>query len=665
MIAGENLKKLFTSEKWQDLFEALSDTLSFALTIYSETGALISAPLHSGSFCTRFLSISSEQKCNSSCLPEIIRDINSDETRVFKCCAGIMNFSVSIECQGEKAVVAGRGSFENYEDFREYLNMLSSNGGDAVSLSMPLVFTSHHQTLKAATLAADSINRLLKNHLETATLRRKFQELKSMYGAWGTAGDHPDALYREMFRRLCSLLDNECISILLYDGRRKYTGRSKLWHGGEYTEALTLDESDTIVQGLLQGTPYVLSAEAVFNPKADLLNGLGALYFFPVIVHGGLEAILRVEDRALDEGDIQIILGFCKQAGLSIENYRLREDLHNKFKRFAALSDLTQTIASIQNDKTLLQVILDKSAELLKAEQGSLMMLDREADVLLVEARKGVGSGIQEEVRITRGAGIAGKVVELGEPLLVENLENDPRIRQKNRQHYKTPSFVSVPLKVDNRVIGVLNLADKDCGGAFNEDDLKLIQSFASQVAVVIERNLFLNKTEELKKLIITDDLTGLLNRRYLYERLKDELARSERHKHELSLLMLDLDGFKLCNDTHGHLAGDRALKEIAKTLSSTVRSIDIVVRFGGDEFMIILPETGQSTAIDIAERLRRNVSTKTQSDPCPLTISIGIACYPGHGRTSELLVKSADTSLNRAKNKGKNRIEVFSEHVV
>jgi diguanylate cyclase (GGDEF)-like protein len=392
---------------------------------------------------------------------------------------------------------------------------------------------------------------------------------------------------------------------------------------------------------------------------------MGALYFFPVTVHGRLDAILRIEDRALDEGDLQIVTGFCKQAGLSIENYRLREDLQKKFKHFAALSELTQTIASMQNDKALLQVILDKSAELLKAEQGSLMMLDSEADVLLVEARKGVGSGIREEVRITRGAGIAGKVVELGEPLLVENLENDPRIMQKNRQHYKTPSFVSVPLKVDNRVIGVLNLADKDCGGAFNEDDLKLMQSLATQVAVIIERNLFLNKTEELKKLIITDDLTGLLNRRYLYERLKDELARSERHTHELSLLMLDLDGFKHCNDTHGHLEGDRALKEIAKTLLKTVRSIDIVVRFGGDEFMIILPETGQSTAIDIADRLRRNVAIQTKSDPCPLTISIGIACYPEHGRTSELLVKTVDTALYRAKYKGKDCIEVFSGHVV
>jgi diguanylate cyclase (GGDEF)-like protein len=182
-----------------------------------------------------------------------------------------------------------------------------------------------------------------------------------------------------------------------------------------------------------------------------------------------------------------------------------------------------------------------------------------------------------------------------------------------------------------------------------------------------MERNVFFNQTEELKKLTITDHLTGLLNRRYLYERLKEELARSERHGHLLSLLMLDLDGFKYCNDTLGHLFGDQTLKEIAETLLNTVRSMDVVARYGGDEFMVILPETAESLAIDIAERLRSNVAKKvvpTQDaagGPRTLTASIGIVCYPEHGETVELLLENVDKALYRAKNKGKNRIEVFS----
>ena len=135
-----------------------------------------------------------------------------------------------------------------------------------------------------------------------------------------------------------------------------------------------------------------------------------------------------------------------------------------------------------------------------------------------------------------------------------------------------------------------------------------------------------------------------------------------------LSLLMLDLDGFKYCNDTFGHLFGDKTLKDIADTLLNTVRSMDIVARYGGDEFMVILPETGETLAIDIAERLRNNVEKNavlprdaSGQGQQTLTSSIGIACYPVHGKTIDLLLENVDKALYRAKNKGKNRIEVFA----
>jgi diguanylate cyclase (GGDEF)-like protein len=131
---------------------------------------------------------------------------------------------------------------------------------------------------------------------------------------------------------------------------------------------------------------------------------------------------------------------------------------------------------------------------------------------------------------------------------------------------------------------------------------------------------------------------------------------------------MLDLDGFKRCNDSRGHLFGDSILKNIAEILYHTVRSMDIVARYGGDEFMVILPETGELLAMDIAERVRGNIMRKValppdEAAPGPrtLTASIGIACFPEHGDTVELLLENVDKALYRAKNKGKNRVEVFS----
>jgi diguanylate cyclase (GGDEF)-like protein len=580
-----------------------------------------------------------------------------------------MSFVLPIDYQGEKAVILGQGSFSSYEDFRECLNLVTSHGLDTLSITAPLTFTNEQQAWKACRFVNNTVTRLLKNMQETFALRNKFDSLIDILSLWGSATpEQPETRYQSMIYNLSTLLDIDRITILAFDRQQTcYTSLYGLSKSGMQTEVFSISADDTIVQELLSGKPFVRAAKPAPGPDADLPNSRVSSYFFPIMVNRTLGGILCIAERLLQEKDRQIIAGFCKQTALFLENYQLRQDLSKKFNRAASMSELTKAITPIQNYETLLQMILDKSAELLKAEQGSLMMLDQETDALLLDAKKGVYQEMFGKIRLRRGEGIAGKVAEHGEPILVKNLENDPRIKQKNRQHYKTRSFVSVPIKIADRVIGVLNLSDKTTGEVFDEEDLKLIQSVASHAAVVMERNEFFNKSEELKKLTITDSLTGVLNRRYLQERLKDELARSERYGHPMSILMLDLDGFKDCNDTQGHLFGDKILKDIAETLLKTVRSMDIVARYGGDEFMVILPETQESVAVDIAERLRISVhrgavrtSVETAPEPCQLTASIGIACYPEHGDTVEQLLDNVDKALYRAKNKGKNRIEVF-----
>ena len=491
-------------------------------------------------------------------------------------------------------------------------------------------------------------------------LRKRFEGLKSVFSLWSTAaGEPPETRYQGMLYNLSTLLDLDCVTIFTLDRQRnRYLSLYGLSKGAARTEARGISMGDALVQELQSGRSFVRSA---LPEKKSLL-------YFPILINDTLEGILSIADRDLHENDRQVVSGFCKQTALFIENHRLHQDLHEKIDRLAAVSELTRTITGIQNYETLLRAILEKSAELLKAEQGSLMLLDHETDGLLLQAKKGVVDGVTEKLRINRGEGIAGKVAELGEAMLVTNVEHDPRTKQKNRYHYKTASFVSVPLKIEDRVIGVLNLSDKMSGEVFDEEDLKLIQSFATHAAVVMERNAFYKKTEELTKLTITDSLTGLLNRRYLYERLKDELARSERYGHQLSILMLDLDGFKYCNDTFGHSFGDKTLVIVAEALLNAVRSMDVVARVGGDEFMIILPETPEQAAVEIAERVRGMIATQAvfpedpaRSGPCSLTASIGIACYPKSGATLEVLLENVDKALYRVKNKGKNTIEVYS----
>ncbi|MHB8845508.1 MAG: sensor domain-containing diguanylate cyclase [Nitrospirota bacterium] len=661
---GEHLKDIFATETWGDLFATLSDSFGFSLNVYSQTGSPLFVPQAASSPCRILRSSASvlSSRCRSHCHPRMLTALSTGRSEVFTCYAKIMSFVLPIEYRNGKAVILGQGSFASYEDFRASMNLMSSFGSDAISITTPLVFTGERQAWKACRLVNDTVSRLLRTMQETADLRAKFDSLMTVFSNWGpAAAELPETRYQGMLSSLATLLDIDRLTILALDRQNDcYAGQYGFSRSGMQTETFSLGVHDAIVNELLGGKPFVRFS----GPIDGLPDSSGTRYFFPIMVNRTLSGILCIPDRPLPENERQIITGFCKQTALFVENYQLHQDLYRKFNRLASIAELTRAITPIQSYETLLPMILDKSAELLKAEQGSLMMIDQETEALFLEAKKGIHQESSGKIRIRLGEGIAGKVAEQGEPILVKNVELDPRIRQKNRTNYKTRSFVSVPLKIADRVIGVLNLSDKTTGEVFDEEDLKLIQSVASHAAIVMERNEFYTRSEKLKKLTMTDSLTGLLNRRYLQERLKDELARSERHVHPMSLLMLDLDGFKCCNDTQGHLFGDTMLKAVSRSLLNTVRTMDVVARYGGDEFMVILPETPLSVAIEIAERLRKDVRQEVIRDedgPCELTASIGIACYPEHGNSLESLLGNVDKALYRAKSKGKNRVEVFS----
>ena len=666
-----HLRDLFSREKWKGQLTTLSDTTGFTLGLYSGEGGAIFSTAERNPPCRGLLSSPYfKSQCETYCRAPLTDVIQQGKPKIFKCYAKIVSFALPVEYMNEKAAILGQGSFATYQDFREFTNCLSASEIEDLSVTAPLSFTNVQQAKNACSLVDSSLNQLLKNTQETITLQQKIESLKNLIGRWGVdARDELETTYEHMVANLLSLLDVHYITILSLDKMRGvYTHHYSLKKNGATTELFTISEQDSIAVELSRGKPFVASSEPFSTARPVFLAGVKTVYFFPIMVNKKVESILGIFDNVLKESDISVVTAFCRQTALSIENQRLHRDLYDKFDRFAAVSELTQSITSILDYETLLKTILEKSAELLKAEQGSLMLVDYETNGLLLEAKKGMTNGRTEKLRIRKGEGIAGRVAELGEPFLVENVEIDPRIKQKNRLHYKTLSCVSVPLKIEERVIGVLNLSDKISGEVFDDEDLKLIQSFATHAAIVMERNVLYSQTEKLKKLSITDSLTGLLNRRYFHERLEEEVSRSGRHGRNLTLLMLDIDGFKYYNDTFGHRIGDKALKVISDIILNSVRSIDIVARYGGDEFMVILPETDKALAIHIAERLRTDVSkivlpTNSVPDapPVAITLSIGMVCYPEHGGTAELLLEHVDKALYLAKKRGKNRIEEFS----
>lgn len=205
----------------------------------------------------------------------------------------------------------------------------------------------------------------------------------------------------------------------------------------------------------------------------------------------------------------------------------------------------------------------------------------------------------------------------------------------------------------------------------FNRMTSKLKESYKGLEKKVEERTRELNElNKKLIELSITDGLTGLHNHKHFYERLVEEMERARRYNNPLSLIMADIDHFKNYNDTHGHLEGDFLLKELASHMKKSVRFQDIVSRYGGEEFSIILPETGKEGAITLAERIRCSVAEqqfphKETQPGGNLTISFGVATFPDDARDPETLVERADKALYLAKGMGRNRVEIVPNEVI
>lgn len=330
--------------------------------------------------------------------------------------------------------------------------------------------------------------------------------------------------------------------------------------------------------------------------------------------------------------------------------------LADSIRRFAEQIDASDPVQTYKS-------IVARSADLLQAERSSLLLFDESTNHLTVTAARGIPARLSEVAPVAVGEGIAGAVLRENRPL-VATVDELGRASLAERG-YKTKSFISYPITIGERRFGVLNLADKAGGGAYDLHDLTVIDLVAPQIALALERAAWQQRANQFQLMSITDPLTGLHNRRYLEARLAEELSRSKRYNYPLSFMMIDIDDFKLYNDLNGHQAGDRALEITAQALRAALRKVDVASRYGGEEFSILLPQTSLEEAGVIADRIRRKIMTtsfqhgKTQ----PLgrvTVSIGLSTFSPSLDSAEGIVRAADRALYHAKSHGKNRAYAY-----
>ena len=351
---------------------------------------------------------------------------------------------------------------------------------------------------------------------------------------------------------------------------------------------------------------------------------------------------------------------------LEREVLRLRTELENRSRFNNSLQHFLERISLADPEKTYSSIV-SNSKELLQSERASLLVLDEASNELILKAASGLATDVSKVDPIRVGEGVSGQVIDTGVPIIVTDLRHEGRTPAPPERKYKTNSFISYPIIIGNRKVGVLNVTDKSGGRTFDAVDLSLLEIIGPQVALALERAEWQERATEFQLMSITDPLTALPNRRYLEERLMEELNRSRRYDFPMSFLMIDIDDFKAYNDKNGHQAGDLALQIAAHCLKGALRSADVASRYGGEEFCILLPQTAIAEAGAIADRIRQRVSAthfphgKTQ----PLgrvTVSIGVSTFSSMINTSENIIAAADRALYQAKNMGKDRVVFYGD---
>jgi diguanylate cyclase (GGDEF)-like protein len=329
--------------------------------------------------------------------------------------------------------------------------------------------------------------------------------------------------------------------------------------------------------------------------------------------------------------------------------------------------DVAKALTSSLDLDSILQTIMEKMAEYFRPDTWSLLMVDDEHAELYFAIAVGPAAEALKNVRLKVGEGIAGWVAKHGEQLVVPDVAADPRFAKRidESTQWETQSIICVPLRSKLSVLGVIQLVNVDMS-QFSEQELFFLQSLCDYAAIAIENARWVERIQELT---ITDDCTGLYNARHLYKTLDTEVYRSSRFGYEFSVLFIDLDHFKTVNDTHGHLIGSKLLAEIGYLVKAQLRLIDFAFRYGGDEFVVLLPQTSKDQALVVAKRLRDalRASSFCREESLNLNVraSMGLATYPHDARTAHDIIRQADEMMYLVKNSTRDNIGIAQRGVM
>ncbi len=673
---------------WADAQHSLAAASGLSLLLVEGSQPPALAVSNNNSICQAFQTSSTHAHlCEAYCGQAFTRAMEAHEAVHYRCHAGLHCITMPVELEQKRklAMIGGR-AFLTTADYRalaerfrvgDLQDLLSSD------LFSNVVFAAQQDlndlTRRLSASVAEYRNQLVERAAAPRASRAATAPVQT------TVEKEPPVLFQKEKLAVAGPVDEACrasvralaekyglVSLALFLRTKDGFGPA-IVTGRFATQPINLfleEQEKHLLDAARRGASLVMAETPEGVSSMLSTNGVkhaGSkkhLELFPLAIEDELKAALLVGDTALDTEKRRAISGFCRELTLPLEVLRLRNELNQQARFADSLQTFTRRI-EISDPAGTYQSILRHSAELLRAERSSLLLYDEASNELAVKAAYGPHAAGASAARVRLGDGVSGTVLLNGQPLVVNDLEAAGRVPAPAERLYKTNSFISYPISIGGRKVGVVNMTDKTDGSSYDEIDLGLLETIAPQMALALDRAEWQEKATQFQLMSITDPLTGLLNRRYLEERLAEELKRSERQQFVMSFMMIDIDDFKYYNDQNGHQAGDLALEMTAQCLKSVLRAADVASRYGGEEFCILLPQTKLDEATAIAERIRRRVERtrfphgKTQ----PLgmvTVSIGVSALDEVLNAPAAIIGAADRALYSAKRLGKNRVQVL-----
>jgi diguanylate cyclase (GGDEF)-like protein len=325
------------------------------------------------------------------------------------------------------------------------------------------------------------------------------------------------------------------------------------------------------------------------------------------------------------------------------------KDLKN-LDEYVQLSDFTNMEIGVAAAKTIneaMEQVMDKIGEIFSPVTHAFLLIDKETEKLYFKFVQGKCADKLADHKIAENEGLAGWVLENKKPDFIEDASKDSRLSKSidKLTDFEIKSMIAVPLEVTEKTIGVFQLINKTEEGTYTADDLNIMKTIVEYASMAIEKVYYLSAMKDLDNV---DSLTGVYKRSYFESQFEKEEERAKRYNNPLSMFIVNIDDFKTINDDYGHESGDQILKDLAVILKNSVRRVDIVARYGGDEFVILLPQTSKGNAELVRERIEKDISKGSKKGSVPYSVSIGLGSAGAKAAGS--VIEKAEKDLQKQK---------------